>query len=67
MAELCAPIPDTSVTSQSVQLEELEFSSDHKTHHGHAGVGSGKSIWLLCWFTADVSFQHQQIVVNLLY
>jgi len=41
MAELCAPIPDTSVTIQSVQLEELEFSSDHRVNHGHAGVGSG--------------------------
>ena len=42
MAELCAPIPDVSVTSQSVQLEDLEFSSDHKINHTHEGVGSGK-------------------------
>ncbi|XP_052775366.1 coiled-coil and C2 domain-containing protein 2A-like isoform X2 [Mya arenaria] len=41
MAELCAPIPDTSVTTASVQLEELEFSSDHRVSHGHAAVGSG--------------------------
>ena len=42
MAELCAPIPDTSVTSKSVQLEELEFSSDQRINHSHEGVGSGE-------------------------
>ena len=41
MAELCAPIPDVSVTSKSVQIEDLEFSSDHRINHGHEGVGSG--------------------------
>ncbi|KAL4236189.1 Coiled-coil and C2 domain-containing protein 2A [Mactra antiquata] len=41
MAELCAPIPDTSVTSLSVQQEDLEFSSDHRVSHSHEGVGSG--------------------------
>jgi len=42
MAELCAPIPDTSVTSASVQLEQLEFSSDLRQQHSHAAVGSGR-------------------------
>ena len=42
MAELCAPIPDVSVTSKSVQIEDLEFSSDHRISHNHEGVGSGK-------------------------
>ncbi|XP_052236209.1 coiled-coil and C2 domain-containing protein 2A-like isoform X5 [Dreissena polymorpha] len=41
VAELCAPIPDTSVTSVSVQLEDLEFSSDRKEKLNRAAVGSG--------------------------
>lgn len=43
LAELCAGIPEASVTSLSVQLENLDFSSDHKVDHGHEGVGSGKT------------------------
>lgn len=42
LAELCVGIPDVSVTSQSVQLENMEFSSDHRVHHSHEGTGSGK-------------------------
>lgn len=42
MADLCAPIPDVSVTSKSVQIEDLEFSSDHRISHSHEGVGSGE-------------------------
>ena len=42
LAELCVGIPEVSVTSQSVQLEEIEFSSDHRVNHSHEGVGSGK-------------------------
>ncbi|VDI43750.1 coiled-coil and C2 domain-containing protein 2A [Mytilus galloprovincialis] len=41
LAELCVGIPEVSVTSQSVQLENMEFSSDHRVHHSHEGVGSG--------------------------
>ena len=46
MAELCAPIPDVSVTSKSVQIEDLEFSSDHRISHSHEGVGSGKAFFM---------------------
>lgn len=41
LAELCVGIPDVSVTSQSVQLENIEFSSDHRVNHSHEGTGSG--------------------------
>lgn len=41
LAELYAAIPDASVTSQSIQLEEMDFSSDEKIHFGHDAVGSG--------------------------
>ena len=47
MAELCAPIPDVSVTSKSVQIEDLEFSSDHRISHNHEGVGSGNLVFFL--------------------
>ena len=47
MAELCAPIPDVSVTSKSVQIEDLEFSSDHRISHNHEGVGSGNLAFFL--------------------
>jgi hypothetical protein len=42
LAELCVGIPEVSVTSQSVQLEEIEFSSDHRVNHSHEGVGNEK-------------------------
>ncbi|KAL8612721.1 hypothetical protein ACOMHN_025372 [Nucella lapillus] len=41
LAELYAAIPEASVTSQSVQLEEMEFSSDDTIQMAHEGVGSG--------------------------
>lgn len=44
LAELCVGIPDVSVTSQSVQLENIEFSSDHRVNHSHEGTGSGKIV-----------------------
>ena len=46
LAELYTAIPEASVTSQSVQLEEMEFSSDEKIEFGHEGVGSGEMILL---------------------
>ena len=42
LAELYTAIPEASVTSQSVQLEEMEFSSDEKIQFAHEGVGSGE-------------------------
>ncbi len=42
LAELYAPIPESSVTSQSVALENVEFSSYEKIQFNHEGVGSGK-------------------------
>nr|XP_022316561.1 coiled-coil and C2 domain-containing protein 2A-like isoform X3 [Crassostrea virginica] len=41
LCEINSSIPDASVTTQSVQLENLDFSSDHRIHHRHEGVGSG--------------------------
>lgn len=41
LAELYAPIPESSVTSQSVALENVEFSSYEKIQYSHDGVGSG--------------------------
>ncbi|RUS72243.1 hypothetical protein EGW08_019997 [Elysia chlorotica] len=41
LAELFAPIPESSVTSQSVALENVEFSSYEKIQFSHDGVGSG--------------------------
>ncbi|XP_050400906.2 coiled-coil and C2 domain-containing protein 2A [Patella vulgata] len=41
LADLYAGIPDPSVTSQSVQLEEMDFSTDLKIDITHEGVGSG--------------------------
>ncbi|KAK7488454.1 hypothetical protein BaRGS_00020239, partial [Batillaria attramentaria] len=41
LAELYAGIPEASVTSQSVQLEEMEFSCDERFQFGHEAVGSG--------------------------
>ncbi|XP_046545533.1 LOW QUALITY PROTEIN: coiled-coil and C2 domain-containing protein 2A-like [Haliotis rubra] len=40
LAELYCAIPEASVTSQNVQLEEIEFSSDQRVHYSHEGVGS---------------------------
>ena len=34
-------IPDASVTSDNVQLDDMEFSSTQKLGHAHEGVGSG--------------------------
>ncbi|PVD23406.1 hypothetical protein C0Q70_16675 [Pomacea canaliculata] len=41
LAELYAAIPEVSITSQSVHLEDMEFSSDEKILFGHGAVGSG--------------------------
>ncbi|XP_059159082.1 coiled-coil and C2 domain-containing protein 2A-like isoform X2 [Physella acuta] len=41
LAELFAPIPESSVTSVSVGLENVEFSSYEKIQYQHEGVGSG--------------------------
>ena len=44
LAELYAPIPESSVTSQSVALENVEFSSYEKIQFSHDGVGSGENV-----------------------
>ncbi|XP_069126927.1 coiled-coil and C2 domain-containing protein 2A-like isoform X2 [Argopecten irradians] len=41
LAELYTSIPEVSITSQGVQLENLDFSCDHRVNHSHEGVGSG--------------------------
>ena len=47
IAELYAGIPEVSITSRAVQLEEMDFSCNHRVSHSHEGVGSGTFI-LLC-------------------
>ncbi|XP_038647533.1 coiled-coil and C2 domain-containing protein 2A isoform X2 [Scyliorhinus canicula] len=39
--EVFVPIPETSVLTGSVPIEEIEFSSDHRVMFDHEGVGSG--------------------------
>ncbi|XP_074640810.1 coiled-coil and C2 domain-containing protein 2A-like isoform X2 [Tubulanus polymorphus] len=41
LAEMYLIIPESTVTSENVQLEDLDFSCDHKVEHTHEGVGSG--------------------------
>lgn len=41
MAKLYTPIPDPSVTSDTVLLDEYSFSTDYRVTHSHEGVGSG--------------------------
>lgn len=55
ICEINSSIPDSSVTSQSVQLENLDFSSDHRVNHGHEGVGSGT--YVLKCSNSEVSIQ----------
>ena len=47
LAEIYTPIPECSVTSQVVQLEDTEFSSDVRVPGSHSAVGSGE-LHLLC-------------------
>ena len=41
LSDVFALIPDASITSDNVQLEELQFSSEQKQGHPREGVGSG--------------------------
>ncbi|CAH1773716.1 unnamed protein product [Owenia fusiformis] len=41
IAELFVPIPEGTVTTETAQLEEIEFSTDQRVQHSHEGVGSG--------------------------
>lgn len=54
LAELYAPIPESSVTSQSVLLENIEFSTYEKIAFDHEGVGSGK--WQITHFLCLIIF-----------
>ncbi|XP_023931754.1 coiled-coil and C2 domain-containing protein 2A-like, partial [Lingula anatina] len=51
LAEIYAAVPEATVTADTVQLEEMEFSSDITVTHVHEGVGSG----IPFSFTADGS------------
>ena len=42
LSDVYAMIPDPSTTTDNVQLEELDFSSDQRVNHAHEGVGSGE-------------------------
>ncbi|XP_071964631.1 coiled-coil and C2 domain-containing protein 2A-like isoform X2 [Antedon mediterranea] len=46
IAEVFLPIPDTRMTSDVVELEEIDFSSDHKRSYNHSAVGSGYTVEL---------------------
>ncbi|XP_067226933.1 coiled-coil and C2 domain-containing protein 2A isoform X1 [Chanodichthys erythropterus] len=41
LAEVCVPLPETSVLTGSAPSEEMEFSSNHRVTFSHEGVGSG--------------------------
>ncbi|ESO88285.1 hypothetical protein LOTGIDRAFT_219375 [Lottia gigantea] len=58
LADLYAGIPDPSVTSQSVQLEEMDFSTDLKIDKTNEGVGSGVP------FTFDVHGTNTMILMT---
>ncbi|KAK2824932.1 hypothetical protein Q7C36_018859 [Tachysurus vachellii] len=40
IAEVCAPIPETSILTGSASSEEMEFSSNQRVAFNHEGVGS---------------------------
>lgn len=42
LAEIYLAIPEANITTETVKLEEVEFSGDQKIQHSHEGVGSGK-------------------------
>ena len=46
LAEVEAKIPDASVTSQSVHLEDYIIENNNKVNHPHEGIGSGQSLCL---------------------
>ena len=41
LAEIFTSIPEANVTTDTVQLDDTDFSSDQRVSHGHEGVGSG--------------------------
>ncbi|XP_055044610.2 coiled-coil and C2 domain-containing protein 2A isoform X1 [Misgurnus anguillicaudatus] len=41
LAEVCVPVPETSVLTGSAPFEEMEFSSNQRVTFNHEGVGSG--------------------------
>ena len=42
VAELYVAIPESNITTETMQLEEIDYSGSQKVHHTHEGVGSGK-------------------------
>lgn len=42
LAEVCVPVPESSVLTGSAPSEEMEFSSNQKVTFNHEAVGSGK-------------------------
>ncbi|XP_058266424.1 coiled-coil and C2 domain-containing protein 2A isoform X2 [Hemibagrus wyckioides] len=40
LAEVCAPVPETSILTGSASSEEMEFSSNQRVAFNHEGVGS---------------------------
>ncbi|KAK3518815.1 hypothetical protein QTP70_014874 [Hemibagrus guttatus] len=40
LAEVCAPVPETSILTGSASSEEMEFSSNQRVACNHEGVGS---------------------------
>ena len=46
LAEVFAVIPEANVTAETVQLDNMDFSSDARVNHSHEGVGSGEYTYL---------------------
>ncbi|XP_016386999.1 coiled-coil and C2 domain-containing protein 2A [Sinocyclocheilus rhinocerous] len=41
LAEVCVPVPESSILTGSAPFEEMEFSSNQRVTFNHEGVGSG--------------------------
>lgn len=44
LAQVFIPVPEASVVTGQVPLEELQFSSNQRVMFDHEGVGSGKQL-----------------------
>lgn len=47
LAQVFIPVPEPSVVTGQVPLEELEFSSNQRVMFDHEGVGSGEQPFVL--------------------
>lgn len=54
LAKLYIPVPEVTMITSTVALEEIEFSSDEIVVTNHDGVGSSKYIYTY-WNTEDLN------------